>query len=50
MADKALRVPLYPAEVAAEPAVVVVTGATGFVAGAIVQRLLAVGTQKAALQ
>lgn len=38
-----LRVPLYPPEQAAKPAVCCVTGATGYVAGALVQRLLAGG-------
>ncbi len=38
-----MRVPLYPAELALPPADVVVTGAAGFVASAIVKRLLAAG-------
>lgn len=42
MADK-LRVPLYKAEKDMEPCTVAVTGATGYVAGALIQRLLASG-------
>jgi nucleoside-diphosphate-sugar epimerase len=38
-----LRVPLYPAESAAKPVKVAVTGATGYVAGPLIQRLLASG-------
>lgn len=42
MAD-ALRVPLYPCEKSQAPSTCCVTGATGYIAGAIVQRLLAAG-------
>jgi len=38
-----LRVPLYPSEQKAQATVVTVTGASGFVAGPLVQRLLAAG-------
>ena len=38
-----LRVPLYPSEQAAKPVACCVTGATGYVAGVLVQRLLAGG-------
>jgi nucleoside-diphosphate-sugar epimerase len=38
-----LRVPLYPVEQAAKPCKVAVTGATGYVAGPLIQRLLAGG-------
>ena len=38
-----LRKPLYPAERAAPPTTVAVTGATGYIAGALVARLLAAG-------
>jgi len=38
-----LRVPLYPIEKAAAPCTVAVTGATGYVAGPLIQRLLAGG-------
>lgn len=38
-----LHVPLTPAEAAAPPARVCVTGAGGYVAGSVVQRLLAAG-------
>ena len=38
-----MRKPLYPIERHAEPATVCVTGATGYIAGAIVARLLAAG-------
>lgn len=38
-----LRKPLYPAEAASPPLVVAVTGASGYVAGAVVARLLAAG-------
>lgn len=38
-----LRVPLHPAEAAAKPTLVAVTGATGYIAGALVARLLAAG-------
>ncbi len=36
-------VPLYPAEKAASPAKVCVTGATGFIAGPVIERLLRAG-------
>ena len=39
----ALRVPLYPAEASAAPTTVVVTGASGYIAGRLVSRLLAAG-------
>ena len=39
----ASRVPLYPLEQSASPAVVAVTGASGYVAGELVRRLLAGG-------
>ncbi|KAG7670329.1 hypothetical protein Ndes2526B_g00076 [Nannochloris sp. 'desiccata'] len=39
----ALRVPLYPIEKAAAPFKVAVTGATGYIAGPLIQRLLAGG-------
>lgn len=39
----ALRVPLYPVEQTAKPCKVAVTGATGYVAGPLIQRLLATG-------
>lgn len=42
-APTSLRVPLYPAEQAAKPCRVAVTGATGYVAGPLIQRLLAGG-------
>ncbi len=38
-----LRKPLYEIERAAEPTTVCVTGGTGFIAGAIIARLLAAG-------
>ena len=38
-----LRKPLYDIEEAAEPATVCVTGGTGYIAGAIIARLLASG-------
>lgn len=38
-----LRVPLYPVEKLAPQSCVCVTGASGFVGGAIIQRLLAAG-------
>ena len=38
-----LRLPLYPAERDAPPTTVAVTGATGYIAGALVARLLAAG-------
>ena len=38
-----LLVQPYPAELAAQPCTVAVTGCTGYVAGCIVQRLLALG-------
>ena len=40
-----LRLPLYPAEARAAPTTVVVTGATGFLAGPLVARLLVAGAQ-----
>lgn len=40
---QALKVPLYDIEKNAMPATVCVTGATGYVAGSIIQRLLATG-------
>lgn len=42
-ATASLRVPLYPAEQAAKPCKVAVTGATGYVASSLIQRLLAGG-------
>lgn len=39
----ALRVPLAPAELQVQPTAVCVTGATGYIAGHIIQRLLAAG-------
>lgn len=42
MADT-LTVKPYPAEIAAKPCVVAVTGCTGFVGGTVVARLLALG-------
>lgn len=42
MAD-ALRKPLFPAETAGPPATVAVTGASGYLAGTVVRRLLAAG-------
>ena len=38
-----MRKPLYPVEWDAEPAAVCVTGGTGYIAGAIIARLLAAG-------
>ena len=38
-----LRFPLYPLEESASPTTCLVTGATGYVAGALVERLLAAG-------
>lgn len=38
-----MRKPLYPVEQDAEPATVCVTGGTGYIAGAIIARLLAAG-------
>jgi NAD(P)-dependent dehydrogenase (short-subunit alcohol dehydrogenase family) len=38
-----LRKPLYEIEASAEPATVCVTGGTGYIAGAIIARLLASG-------
>ena len=37
------RLPLYPAEQQAEPSLVCVTGASSYVAGSIIPRLLAAG-------
>lgn len=42
MAD-GLRKPLYDAERRVAPAVVCVTGGTGYIAGAVIKRLLAMG-------
>lgn len=42
-APLALRTPLYPLEADASPTTVAVTGATGFIAGALMHRLLVAG-------
>ena len=44
-----LRLPLYPAEATAPPTTVVVTGASGFLAGPLVARLLAAGMRSETL-
>lgn len=41
--SEVLRVSPYPVEQAAAPATVAVTGVTGYLAGSIVERLLALG-------